>query len=212
MMNTKLKNSIFKVIFFSLFLCSTISAFGNCNVNASFTVSVDKNRTITINNTSTGANRYQWILGDGNTSAQSSPIHQYNDLGVYIIYLTAYDTTLNNCFDTASYIIDIPGCRIKADFRYNVVNGDEVYFTNFSEYYNSGYVQFYWDFGNTNVSSMKDPVNYYNDIVMTTYTVRLIVLDTSLGNCRDSVVTTITTLKPCDTNDFTYDFITDKKV
>lgn len=183
-----------------------------CNVNASFTVSVDNNRTITINNTSTGANRYQWILGDGNTSGQTSPVHQYNSLGVYRIYLTAYDTTVNNCYDTATYTLDVPGCRIVADMKFKVVNNNEVQFTNYSDYYNSGFVQFYWDFGDPDFSTDKHPTHIYGASIPTIFTVTLIVYDTSLNNCSDTLRAEVPVFVPCDTNDFTYDFITDKKL
>lgn len=182
-----------------------------CNVNSSFTFTVDKNRTITLTNTSTGANKYKWEFGDGNISSQTSPVHQYNNLGVYTIILFAYDTSINGCFDTSSYMLDVPGCRIKADLTYKIDNKD-VYFTNYSEYYNSGYVEFYWDFGDGSYSTSKDPVHIYSSNILQTYTVHLYVKDTSLVNCSDSLPFTVTPMSSCDTNDFTYNFITDKKV
>lgn len=211
-MNTKRQNSILKSLFFSLFLCSAMHVVDACNVNASFTFTVDKNRTVTLTNNSTGANKYKWEFGDGNTSSLTSPVHQYNALGMYTILLFAYDTTVNGCFDTSSYMLDVPGCRIEADFTFKVMNNNEVYFTNYSEYYNSGFVQFYWNLGDGSFSTLKDPVHFYTATIPTIYTVAFIVYDTSLNNCSDTLMVEVPINVPCDTNDFTYQFLTDKKV
>jgi gliding motility-associated-like protein len=47
-------------------------------------------------NASNGANRYLWEFGDGATSTDPGPAHQYSQEGEYEIYLTAYSE--NSCF------------------------------------------------------------------------------------------------------------------
>lgn len=49
-------------------------------------------------NTSTNANRYLWEFGDGATSEERDPKHQYSNEGLYDIIL--YSWSENNCFDS----------------------------------------------------------------------------------------------------------------
>jgi gliding motility-associated-like protein len=46
--------------------------------------------TATFTNTTTGATAYLWEFGDGATSSEAVPSHQYTKNGSYEIYLTAY--------------------------------------------------------------------------------------------------------------------------
>ncbi len=55
---------------------------------------------------SSGKNKYQWLLGDGNTSSAVSLIHRYASFGTYLVTLIATDTT-TNCVDTALQQIQI---------------------------------------------------------------------------------------------------------
>lgn len=48
-------------------------------------------------NQSTGANHYQWIFGDGESSADENPVHKYSKVGKYEILLVAFN---NDCSDT----------------------------------------------------------------------------------------------------------------
>jgi len=90
---------------------------GSCSGAADVTVAVDdvrpeasfipieSNFTVLFNNTSTGATGYLWDFGDGTTSTERSPNHQYPQR-------TVYDVTLivtNNCgfSDTASAQVDL---------------------------------------------------------------------------------------------------------
>lgn len=53
-----------------------------------FTYSINGS-TVTFNNTSTDAQSYQWTFGDGQTSTQPNPIHNFTTGGVYTITLNA---------------------------------------------------------------------------------------------------------------------------
>lgn len=44
---------------------------------------------ISFTNTSSGANLYSWDFGDGETSADFSPVHQYYTAGTFMVHLTA---------------------------------------------------------------------------------------------------------------------------
>ena len=46
-------------------------------------------REVTFSNLSDGANQFRWTFGDGNTSEEAEPIHQYDSSGVFTVELTA---------------------------------------------------------------------------------------------------------------------------
>jgi gliding motility-associated-like protein len=57
--------------------------------------------TVNFNNTSSGANTYNWAFGDGNISADQNPTHIYETMGQYTVLLTA--TNALGCSDTVSF-------------------------------------------------------------------------------------------------------------
>ena len=79
--------------------------------NASFTLNATTlylpNDPAICTNTSTGAITYEWNFGDGTTTVQANPIHNYMALGNYTITLVA--TNMYNCTDTASNNVNATG-------------------------------------------------------------------------------------------------------
>jgi gliding motility-associated-like protein len=62
------------------------------------------NTPTTFINLSTNADRYLWDFGDGQTSAQVNPVHEYDKKGKYKVVLVAYN---KNCTDTARLDVDV---------------------------------------------------------------------------------------------------------
>ncbi|MBL0341055.1 MAG: PKD domain-containing protein [Bacteroidetes bacterium] len=56
---------------------------------------------ITFNNTSANATSYIWNFGDGTTSTQVSPSHNYTTAGSYMVTLIA--SNANGCTDTLQF-------------------------------------------------------------------------------------------------------------
>lgn len=56
--------------------------------SADFSFSIDEN-TVQFTNSSTGGSFYHWDFGDGNISQSANPAHEYSNLGVYDVDLTA---------------------------------------------------------------------------------------------------------------------------
>ncbi len=56
---------------------------------------------------SAGEPTYQWLFGDGNTSAQVSPAHTYNNPGIYNVMLIATDLQTCNQADTAYATVEV---------------------------------------------------------------------------------------------------------
>lgn len=76
---------------------------------ASFTIDNDtlyisKGGSISVNNISSASNGYFWDFGDGSTSEEINPSHQYNTPGEYEIKLFAIN---NDCLDSTTKIIQV---------------------------------------------------------------------------------------------------------
>jgi gliding motility-associated-like protein len=75
---------------------------------AAFTVTQNYNNVtgqVLLNNLSTGATQYFWDFGDGHSSTETSPVYQYESVGIFKILLTATNDYM--CSDTASNYIDL---------------------------------------------------------------------------------------------------------
>lgn len=71
---------------------------------ANFTTSRD-GLAITFNNTSTAATSYSWDFGDGTTSDEESPVHEYEATSAYVVTLTA--TNAVGVFDASTQAIEL---------------------------------------------------------------------------------------------------------
>lgn len=94
--------------------CGTDTAFfivQGGNITAGFTASTTSGNsplTVNFNNTSTNADNYQWIFGDGNTSTDMNPSHTFTIPGTYTTTLIA--TNDAGCIDTAFITIVVDSC------------------------------------------------------------------------------------------------------
>ncbi len=92
-----------------------------------------QNNIVTFNNQSEGATSYLWDFGDGNTSAEESPMHSYLEDGTYTIELTVE----NSCGAVSTnQTVNITGSNApQAVFTTDVVSGCaplEIQFTDMS--------------------------------------------------------------------------------
>jgi len=129
--------------------------------------------TVTFTNTSTGViATYFWQFGDGYTSTQTSPTHQYQSHGDYTVRLTATGAGGSDIEEKIDYI-HVDYVAPTADFAANparVPVNTDVQFTDLS----IGYITDYsWDFGDGQTSTAQSPVHQYQ--AAGDYTVRLTV-------------------------------------
>jgi PKD repeat protein len=141
--------------------------------------------------TSGAANTVSYIsfTGGGYVNLQpatTSGTYQFTSNGTYDYYLEVIDS-LTNCYDSIGGSITITGFSnspCDADFNYS----DSVMSVSFDALSNSGSALNYsWDFGDGNSSSMEDPTHTYSS--PGTYTVCLIVWSPT---CSDTVCQSIT--------------------
>jgi len=126
-------------------------------------------------NTSTGGNSFEWDFGDGNTSLEENPTHEYQEDGVYTVVLSV----TNDCgTDQVSQLITITTDPV-ANFTavpQEICPDSEVQFTDQSS---ANVIEWSWTFegGNPSTSNEQNPeVTYLNS---GTFDVSLIVSSSS---------------------------------
>jgi len=125
---------------------------------------------------SVGITSWQWDFGDGNTSTDQNPTHQYSSNGQYTVSLTITDIYSNQDTETKiNYIIvaNDPGASFVADDTSVIIN-QAVHFTDQST--SSGTISSWqWDFGDGNTSTAQNPTHQYSSNGQ--YTVSLTITD-----------------------------------
>lgn len=128
---------------------------------------------------------WAWNFGDGATSTQVTPVHQYAQAGSYWITLMTENTL--GCRATDSMLVDVypnpqagftggPGCE-----------GSPIDFTNTSTIASGSITRYDWAFGDSTTSGAVDPTHTFTPAG--NYNVTLVV--TSDFGCVDSVTATV---------------------
>lgn len=103
-------------------------------------------------NTSVDADTYFWDLGDGTTSEEMHPFHNYALPGIYIVCLTAENELGSDTWCDTIITYYAPS----ADFTYS---GDpDVIFTDLTSNYPT---EWYWNFGDGESSTLQNPEHTY---------------------------------------------------
>ena len=150
--------------------------------------------TITITNTSTGANNYVWDFGDGNITVNNTPTFTYtyiNNTGVnqsFIISLTASNAT--NCENIISKSITVYSAPVAA-FTEDYSEGCSPLNITFNNE-TTGANVYFWDFNDGNISTNTHPVNTFanSGTIDTIYHVNLV--GTSIYGCKDTAYFNVT--------------------
>lgn len=121
---------------------------------------------------------WQWAFGDGATSSEQNPTHQYTGAGDYTVSLTVNDDDgASNTHSRSISVSDTPPPSNQepvAAFD-SLVNGLNVSFTDSSSDTDGQIVTWQWDFGDGSSSSLQNPSYTYD--VAGTYYVSLTVTD-----------------------------------
>lgn len=137
---------------------------------------------------------WHWDFGDGDTSLLQNPVHYYSVPGTYTVVLSVEN--LNNCIESITHTLTVSDAPV-ADFTYNSLGCDTVFFTDASVSVGNTIVSWAWDFGDpasgtANVSNLQNPYHIYNNAG--TYTVSLIVTDGS--GCNSAISDDIVITRP----------------
>ena len=126
---------------------------------------------------------WDWDFGSGDTSDLQSPTHIFDTSGTFTAMLKV--TTADGCEDvfTKSVVVD-PKPVAQFDNPGIICDYDSSFFNNLSFIDPSGsIVSYYWDFGDGNISTEKNPYHQYSDTGL--YIPKLIIA--SDQGCIDSV-------------------------
>lgn len=139
---------------------------------------------------------YEWDFGDGVTSTQENPDHQFQQQGVYIVTLTI--TTSSGCTSTYTHRIVIEQDILStcyASFGYitdTTNNKLQCQFFDLSSSYGSPITHYYWDFGDGNQSLQQNPTHTFP--AKGVYTVSLTIM--TQDSCISSNQTCVTVGNP----------------
>ena len=91
---------------------------------------------------------WNWDFGDGDFSEEQNPEHIYYEQGTYLVCLTIYSDSMNNCYDTYCEEIVVGsggGGDCENWFWYETY--DNITFNFFGESFPSAADNYFWDFG-----------------------------------------------------------------
>lgn len=128
------------------------------------TQDVCRGTAVLFNNLSNPNAQFVWSFGDGITSTQYSPAHNYTQSGVYNVSLVITDTATCNVNDTAFGSVEIFEQPIA---NFNVLDDTFLFETPVRFYDNSLYYSdLFWDFGDgSTLSNDVAPTHIYNSAI-----------------------------------------------
>lgn len=149
-------------------ICHTVTVTGsgsNCLSNFTSTVS---GLMAVFSNQSTPNHSgmyYYWDFGDGHSSFQENPVHNYASSGTYNVCLQVYDS-LNNCLNTACQPLTISsGSSCHANFSAHPDTSNmgmmDYYFA--AHYQGSSTTSYVWDFGDGTTGVGPYPYHSYSN-------------------------------------------------
>jgi PKD repeat protein len=149
---------------------------------------------------------WSWDFGDGNTSTQQNPSHQYDDNGTYDVTLNVTDD--DGATNETTQMITILNVRPVMNFTYDPSNPTDLQIITFTDNcvdIDGSIVTWSWDFDDGNTSTDQHPTHQFDD--NKSYTVTLNVTDNdgatnettrtiSVSNVPPTVEFSYTPLKP----------------
>lgn len=115
--------------------------------------------TVSFQNNTLYADRYEWDFGDGMKSNELNPTHTYTDGGLYSISLVAYGEggqALDVHVDSVN-VFGLPDAYFISQPKVVFIPSDPIVFFNLSQ----NATQFFWDFGDGFTSTEASPTHYY---------------------------------------------------
>jgi len=150
----------------SFAMAITIQCPNSCNINASYTYTIDANNMVHFTNTSTSNQNIDsvfWNFGDGSSSMANNPTHQFTP-GYYAVCLTALSfisgaICVDYYCDTIFINTPPPPCNLSANFSIQG-NGNSFTFTNLSNAADSMMTS--WSFGDSSYGTGNVVTHNYN--------------------------------------------------
>ncbi len=130
---------------------------------AGFTVNEVEPNTIHFTDASTDVDgtivAWTWAFGDGGTSTEQNPVHQYPGNGDYAVTLTVTDDDGDT--GTVTLTVHVVNTAPVAAFTYTEEEPNKIHFLDGSTDVDGSVVAWAWDFGDGTTSTEQNPVHQY---------------------------------------------------
>jgi len=120
---------------------------------------------------------WSWDFGDGGTSTEQNPTHEYTTAGTYTVILIATNSCGSDTTGKSDYITVEPCNPPVAAFVGSPLEGDVPLTVTFTDQSTNNPTSWNWDFGDGGTSTQQNPMHEYS--TAGTYTVSL----TATNNC-----------------------------
>lgn len=128
----------------------------------------------------------QWDLGDGSTSTQAVPVHEYRDTTLQTVTVCLAVQSSNGCNSSVCQVVNLVDTACQAAFRYEVDDASPyVRFEDASR--GQAPFRYRWTFGDGFTATLGNPGYFYGQ--ENQYEVCLEILDA--GGCRSEVCKTV---------------------
>jgi len=142
-------------------------------------------------NTSINADSYLWDFGDGTTTTEENPSHEFVNTGVTIqtfdVELIAY--TPNGCNDTTTTTVSVFP-QPNYNFDLPVDTGCTPFTVQFPVV--PGAIAYQWSFGDGTISAAPNPEHTYGNVTLAPITYDVELVATSAFGCNDTATASVT--------------------
>ena len=107
---------------------------------------------------------WTWDFGDGQSSTNQNPTHQYTSEGTYTVSLTASNDCGSDTYTATDYISVVPSCTAPPQilsFSGTPTSGTAPLSVNFSVIYLGQVDSWNWDFGDGQTADVRNPTHVY---------------------------------------------------
>jgi len=132
-------------------ICKSISVCNNAVSNFNYETNI---KNVNFIDVSINPTSWYWDFGDGRTSTEQNPSHEYSAYGTYNVCLTIENSCSSDVFCDSIFV-----CKnTVADYVY-FIEGTTVDFLDASSYTNT----WFWDFGDGSYSTQQNPSHQFKD-------------------------------------------------
>jgi len=119
---------------------------------ADFDYDIIESTRVSFINLSQYADHYKWLFGDGNTSLEKDPVHDYGEFGDYVVTLVAYNDFTSDTITKMLTLCEMPISAFDVS-----IDGFTLSFNNISQNADT----YFWTFGDGNQSTLENPIYTY---------------------------------------------------